>query len=177
MKRVKTYLIVFLLVLLSACGPKTTNTVTDFKVDGASVLTLMTDIGALTPNYITVDRNYSCPTRKFVEGEFSRALGAFISSMGTSGYKSSENDCDDYARAAAFFMGFLHHNTVHKISDTGIAFGEFYYTKAGAGGHAINVFLVHEEGNKVKILFYEPQTCSIVILSKEEIESCEYWRF
>ena len=140
------------------------------------------DINVGTMNYIAADAIYSLPTRDFIETDFAVALKTFFVKMGEADYVNVEQNCNKFALGATFFMDYLHHNTTNKLSDTGIAFGEFYYTRSaanGGGGHAINITIIANKNgtNQFTVLFFEPQTYSLVQLTQEEIESCEFYRF
>lgn len=164
--------------LLAGCGKKSgaANVVTNFTLTSQEVVNFMSDKCPTSYQYSVRDAKYSLPARSYIEGGFSTALKSFLFQLNSNEWKTEENDCDDFAVAAFFLMSFLHHNTAHKVSQTGLAFGEFHYMRADGQGHAINVAIARE-GEKLSLVFYEPQTYSIVELSKEEIESCVFWRF
>ena len=164
-------------LVLASCKKPTNNTVTNFTLTAQEINDVMWEVGALPSNFFTRDASYSLPSISYINGEFSNSLRSFLFNLSSAEWKTESNDCDDFAMAACFLMNFLHHNTVNKVKNTGIAFGEFYYYKQGVGYHAINVAVVRDENQKIKVVFFEPQTYSIVELNKEEIESCVFWRF
>ena len=153
------------------------NTVTDFSISSDAIVSVLaSNFVANTVCYRIADANYALPSKKWFETSFSSSYANFLFQLKESKYKKEENDCDDYARSCAFFAQLLHHNTIRKLQDTGIAVGEFWYTRDIGGDHAINFFLSRDDKGAVKVFFYEPQTQQIVTLSKKELESCSFWR-
>lgn len=169
--------LIFLLPFILSCSKQTKhNTVTNFTLNSTEVWGVMSDAGfGNISNYVIRDKNYSLPSENYIKNDFAGAFRSFLFQLDSGGWRAEENDCDDFALGAAFFMNFLHHNTANKVNKTGIAFGEFFYEKDGAG-HAINVAIVREDA-KIKVIFFEPQTYSIITLTRKETESCVYWRF
>lgn len=165
------------LLSASCSDSKSNKTVINSTINSEDIWNIMSSVGAgNTANFITRDTIYSLPSIEYITNQFSQNLKGFFFSLNSQGWKEQENDCDDFALGACFLMNFLHHNTVDKIRNTGIAFGEFYYIREQGGGHAINVAIV-KDNLEVKVVFYEPQTYSIVTLTQKEIESCVFWRF
>jgi hypothetical protein len=165
------------LAVLASCSPQPKNIFTGNTIDGENIWEIMSDIGVTTDVFITRDRIYSYPSLSFIQGQFSEGLRSFFWSLSSGAWTPEGNDCDDFALGAAFYMGYLHHSTQYKVEVSGIAFGEFYYIRDSGEGHAINVALVKNKDGAIKVVFYEPQTYSIVELSKSEIQSCIFWRF
>lgn len=118
------------------------------------------------------DDAYSLPSRHWVEWDFSRALFSVLSQLGFS-YTEEKSDCDDFARLSAAYAALLHSKEGNK---TGLAFGEFWYTRRDGGGHAINCYIV-SDGGELALRFFEPQTQSELALTDEEILSCVFCRF
>lgn len=114
------------------------------------------------------------PTANWITNGFSQSWIGFRESLGA--WTSEENDCDDFARGAAFFAQLLHHNTEGRPKSSALAFGEFWYQQRdNRGGHAIN-FYVYRVGTNMHVGFFEPQTGQGVTLTKQEIDSCYAWR-
>lgn len=111
------------------------------------------------------DSVYAAPTRRFVEGEFSRDLARVERDLGVSEYQPEKGDCDKFARRAAYWMMEWSEKTTANTG-AGIAFGVFLYARDAGGGHAINCF--PENG---RLVFYEPQTKRVVELSEAERRS------
>jgi hypothetical protein len=135
------------------------------------------------------DESYMCPSLNFVRGAFSNGFRSYMAAMGMNDYILNENDCDKYSNAAVHYMNFLHHQTSDKKRGTGIAIGIFDYIRGkdvtfnefGSpltvnAGHSINVIILRHN-NEIKVVFYEPQTYSIVELTPAEIWSCTRWYF
>jgi hypothetical protein len=120
-----------------------------------------------------IDNSYLLPALNWVAGGFTESWFEFKNAIGA--YSAEDNDCDDFARGAAFLAQVLHHNTPDRAKHVGLAFGEFCYISNTIGSHAINMFVCREDG-ALKIGFYEPQTCSVVELTPDEIGTCFFYR-
>lgn len=176
---IQALVVVGLFVLFVSCSKSGgTNTVTDFKLSKSQVNDFLGDTNKVIPmdGAVAADAEYALPTLGWIKGDFSSAFNSFKFQLGNSQWHSESNDCDDFARFAAFFAQYLHHNTTRKLANTGLCFGEFWYVTTAGTGHAINVFL-YRENEKVKLGFFEPQTGAVVNLTKQEIESCSFYRF
>lgn len=119
------------------------------------------------------DRVYMVPSQEWIGTGFSQSWTAFREALGP--WTAEDNDCDDFARGAAFFAQLLHHNTKGRPPASALAFGEFWYQRRDGVGHAINFFL-YREGSALKVGYFEPQTGQPLILTPKEIESCIAWR-
>lgn len=119
------------------------------------------------------DDNYSLPTRDWIALEFSTCLKMLLDDLAFK-WEPDRSDCDDFARLAAAYCCLLHSNTG---ADSGLAFGEFWFTRRDGQGHAINVFVTREIDGSLALNFFEPQTQQIIELTKEEIQSCDFCRF
>lgn len=125
---------------------------------------------------LIADSRYACPTRAWVEGEFTRGLFKFTAAISAVTYAIDEWDCDNFTACAALFGHLCHKDTAIKSSGTALAVGEFWFTTRNGHPHAINVLIVNN-GGKPLINFYEPQSLKIVNLNQKEIESCSGLRF
>jgi hypothetical protein len=126
------------------------------------------------PVGVFADSAYLLPSRSWVESTFAKSWFDFKASLGP--WTAEDNDCDDFARGAAFLAELLHHNTKDRPAKTSLAFGEFWYIRhEDNGGHAINFYAYREEG-VIKVGFFEPQTCLPVTLTEKEISSCVHFR-
>jgi hypothetical protein len=118
------------------------------------------------------DTQYSLPAEDWLSGSFASGLGSLLGQLGFA-WSAEKMDCDDFARFAASYAALLHSKSGNK---TGLAFGEFWYTRADGQGHAINVAVIRSGSGELALRFFEPQTQSIVELTKEEIATCEFCR-
>lgn len=172
--------ILLLAVLLLSCSKKKEehSTKTNLQITAAELVTFLVNTNYIAPTKcgIIADKAYMVPTLDWVQTDFYRAFAGFKLSLGTSRWSGEDNDCDDFARFAAFFAEYLHHNTPTRASGTSLAFGEFWYTRDIGGLHAVNVFL-YKDKEEIKIGFLEPQNGQILKLSFSEIHSCYYYRF
>ena len=168
--------IILSVLLLFGCSKQDNHPVSTFKMTGQKIRIHLATNGIIPSLSMYSDRNYAVPSKNWVAGAFSDSFFSFKQQLASSNWTAEENDCDDFARFSAFFAQYLHHNTPNKLKNTALSFGEFLYETKELQGHAINIFLYREQ-EKVKIGFYEPQTCKIVILTKEEIESCYFIKF
>jgi len=88
------------------------------------------------------------------------------------------NECADFARVCAGYANLLHANTAGRPPESGLAFGEFWFTKqvsGMSGGHAVNVFL-HRLNGKPTLGFFEPQNSEVIDLTAGEISSAHFVR-
>lgn len=142
-------------------------------VQGADILQFLSYTNNINPVFssIITDDNYSLPSRNWVLNSYSLSLKDLYNLVGGSKYIPAAWDCENFAKAAAFWMTVLHQNSPNRPPATGIAFGEFGYIKDNGEGHAINFFICIED-NKWKMYFYEPQTYQLIELSAEEKRNC-----
>lgn len=82
------------------------------------------------------------------------------------------NDCDNFARAYAQAAQDCHALTTAGTEE-GLAVGEVFYTKAGAGGHAIVTAFVGDAAP----IFIEPQNNAVLPLTPDELSSVFFVRF
>ena len=101
----------------------------------------------------------------------------FLQSLKMTHYIENVNDCDDFSKAFYVFARSKFKSEItNKKSPT---IGEFFYFKNGdqsSMGHALNIIIV-KKGEKLDLVFYEPQLCRIVKLSIEEINSGFFYAF
>jgi hypothetical protein len=123
------------------------------------------------------DKYYSIPTEKWIEQDFSKSFKKFLGSINSSKYVLEENDCDKFTLLAFTYVHILHHNTLNKIDQTGISFGEFwYYSEIFKSYHAVNVIIV-KRGGINKVIYFDAETQKIITLTDSEKLTCLYWRF
>lgn len=144
-------------------------------IDYVGIRTLTRNHGINPDKFVLVDSEYAFPSKTWLLNEFCGSLKSFLNYLGLSDYQKSNNDCDDFCRAAALLAQVLHHRTSPN-SDSALAIGEFYYNlDSGAGNHAINIAIIFD--SEPKIVFLEPQTREQVFLSEREKNSCYFIRF
>lgn len=139
--------------------------------------------GIYPQRQVCADEAFSLPTRKWFVADFAEALRIFYASL-RNFYGKQSQDCDDWARGAAWFASFLHNRTRPNLS--ALAVGEMWYNRdypvvgesAGdsrvGGPHAI-IFAVVKE-RRYEVLFLEPQTSVQLFLTKSELQSVEMMR-
>jgi hypothetical protein len=118
------------------------------------------------------DSQYSLPSADWVRGEFGEKLRETAFRLGYS-YRLESEDCDDFSLLALWYARRSHGL---RRKGTGLAFGEFNYTRRIGGAHAINLFVCRENGLLVA-RFYEPQLFREISLTTEEMQSCVFCRF
>ena len=95
-------------------------------------------------------------------------------------YRKRNNLQYDVNTTSCEAFSFQCHFASQEIEKVNITVGVFFYmpdNKVGSGiGHAINVILINED-DKIKAVFFEPQTSKFVNLSKSELASCSFWYF
>jgi hypothetical protein len=120
------------------------------------------------------DSTYYLPSYKWVTNDFTLSWLKFKETFVK--WTEQKNDCDDFARGAAFFAQLLHHNTARQLRGA-LAFGEMWYkpSRNRSSRHAIN-FALYRLGGIVYPAYYEPQNGTEIKLTLEEARSCDYWR-
>jgi hypothetical protein len=123
------------------------------------------------PDIVFLDEQYAEPTLSYLQHEFSHALTANLTAQGLMGYDVESNDCDDFAVEAWALMRRCHSRTIKQEGYVrcSIAFGCWQYRPANSNGatHIINCAVI-DNG----LVFYEPQTQSVIQLTDEEISTC-----
>lgn len=118
------------------------------------------------------DDVYALPDRDWIAGEFAQALAPKLEVL-VGPFVPEESDCDDFADVTACFARICHRKTLARPRESSIALGEFWYTRADGGGHAISI-LVPRVNGQLALAFFEPQWRQLVTLSQPEIASCAY---
>lgn len=189
MKMSKVNLLLVILSLLMVFGPTgcnksdTVSSVKRIELPAAPSRTYnifeirlaILEAGISTDKNVLTDTVYILAQKSWLEKEFSEGLAAFQFQFGIDHWSAEENDCDKFADAASFYLKFLNHSSPNRNVNAGLAAGIVYYVVDGRGGHAINMFIVSEDG-KLKVAFYEPQRRMFVKLSPTEIASIFFWK-
>lgn len=136
------------------------------------------------PNQVMIgDVEYALPSLKWLRGPFATALRRLFGAVEVDHWEEEQNDCDDFARGAAWYGSILHNRSAGGagMRRTGLAFGEFWYQKRNGAAHAINCAIIGE-GNLRRLVFFEPQNVlknadPIVVLSDQEKMICLGYRF
>jgi hypothetical protein len=130
---------------------------------------------------LLLDGAYALPELNWLRRRFASALRTHFRAFEQFAWVEEQNDCDDFARAAAAFAAILHNRTAGAgAARTGLAFGEFWYQQKSGMGHAINCAVVAEP--EMRLVFFEPQNVlrnadPIIELSNEEKITCYGYRF
>lgn len=117
------------------------------------------------------DQTYALPTRADLERI--TAGWMYVAKVLGFTYQAESQDCDKFSRFAAAYAGLVHAKQtqeVEAITPGGFPLGEFYYVSP-AGTHAITVAIVGE-GERLEVVWMEPQTGKLMELTQAEIESC-----
>lgn len=142
-------------------------------LSGPDLVQILFDNGIACDNgYSIADRSYACPTLNWLKMVFAEALETFQSEFSQERWDQDINDCDDFARAAAFYAQWLHHNTKAPKA-AALAFGELWFQQKTGGWHAINCAVVEDN----KLVFFEPQNQTVIQLTDDERLSCALVRF
>lgn len=104
-----------------------------------AVIDVLAKSGIQPSVFMIGDGSYVMPTVSWIKDRFSIAFREFLEHLDTQVWKPEKNDCENFARGAAFFASVLHTRTSDVESE--IAFGEFWYVKDPSEPHAINVIL------------------------------------
>lgn len=151
--------------------PPPTRQLTPQEVVGVLAKTNVVSLSFALPDSV-----YVMPTVRWINSEFSSGLWQFQTELGISRWSAESNDCDKFAIATSFYAKWLNHSSPNRIQ-AALSVGELYYYRNAdiSQGHAINFFVVLV-GDSLQAVFYEPQTRSIVELSKAERESVFFWK-
>ncbi len=143
---------------------------------GAQIAEQLQAAGVVSLSWHIADRDYALPTVNFLRRAFASALWSFQNFFAVLSWTEEANDCDDFARISAGFAQILHYLTPGRPAQSALAVGEFWYQKDNfGGGHAINVACCGLEPSDV--VFYEPQTRTVVHLSDTEKANATMVRF
>ena len=125
-----------------------------------------------------LDREYACPAADYIRGDFAKWFWAEQYRRGVAVWKAESNDCDNFSLRAMVDFQVAHHQASPN-SQTGIAFGLFFYRVGGkpdGEAHAICFAIIRGADGKYCVMFFEPQpqggTFGEVMLNQEEINSC-----
>jgi hypothetical protein len=166
--------------LASSCSKRSDNVVSNFTMTSEEVFSFMFIENGIdvSTGYGIKDTLYVCPDEDWLNGRFSKIiLPQYLVERRASTWVAESNDCDDFAEHAKVLMNEIHHNTKHKVPNTGVLFGVVWYTRDIGGSHAINWAIVRDKvSQKPKLVFFEPQnSVGIIKLSKKEISSISFW--
>lgn len=130
------------------------------------------------------DSVYVLPGERFLRQRFAVSLQAFFKAMEQLKWEAEQSDCDDFERGAAYWASRLHKRSAkaNGAEGTAVAFGEFWYQDDAGFKHAINCAIVSDEGEPMRLIFFEPQNVlrgadPIVPLSEKEKALCSGYRF
>lgn len=124
------------------------------------------------PHIILPDESYATPTLHWLQGLFWEWFRAARWSHNLDRW-TRKNDCDNFARAYAQAAQDCHAGS-HGSDAEALAVGEYFYQKAGAGGHAIVAAFV---GDPAELVFIEPQSNQLLDLTPAERASAFFVRF
>lgn len=168
-------LVIGTLLFTAGCSNKSSD---DIKIPAPPTMTVSGNelnevLAHLTPGAPVIlinDDKYLLPTPGWIKNDFSAGLFEFQAFFGISRWSTESNDCDKFALATVFYAHWLHEKSPNRTVSAGITCGEVYYISSRGGPHAINFFVVSNKG-ELQVIFYEPQTCSIIQLSPAELKS------
>lgn len=116
---------------------------------------------------------YALPDENWIATEFAVALQAEQRRLGLDRYVEGKNDCTKFSWHAVDFAAQCHLHTQDDAEEsTAIAFGVFDYIKPSGEGHSINIAICRNEDMTLKVVYFEPQLCSLVIPSRQQGSLC-----
>ena len=134
---------------------------------GDSIYELLLAKGISSRAITVLDDDYRLPARSVIVEDFAKAFDDLKSFLGTRKYIKNARDCDKFAMLAHWLFTEIHAQSDHQSK--GVAFGQFGYIRDAVWtGHQINFAIVENK----ELVFFEPQTCRLVELSKSEFNSC-----
>lgn len=133
---------------------------------------------AQTTSQISAE-NYACPSREWLEGDFSSALKTDLDRLGASRYVLGKDDCRIFS-LYAMALAYLCHN-LGTNATSAVSFGMVNYLKAVPNGlpvgHRVNLVVVEDTPVEFTPVFYEPQLAQIVQLTQDELDSVNGYYF
>lgn len=158
-------------------------------VSGEQIAALLVQLNIHAPQQI-LDAQFVMPKTDWVETVFADALTSLVRQLDYV-YKAEARDCDDFARFAAWYMGYLH-SRMADAEGKAIAMGEFGYYEPNIGvwgGYHAIVFTVDIKPDRsgFELRFFEPQPTATDYritkvcmrqrqLTPDDIGSCIYLR-
>lgn len=143
----------------------------------------MTEQEVWAEQTFVADSVYALPEEQWLRTRFATALRTFYQAVEHTLWTAEQSDCDDFARLAGAFASARHNRSAAgEVRETGLAFGEYWYQRRTGTGHAINCAVVSDGGERLRLLFFEPQnvlrnTDPIIELTPEEKAVCYGYRF
>jgi hypothetical protein len=162
--KILTCIIIIICLFILGCGKisdkpiKTYRSATATEIENFIQSKMPSD--AIRARLVFRDTNYLIPTEEWVRKDFSEELSSFLFDFNIRSYKEGRNECDKFSLYGRAVANILNAHNSNK-PDTGIAVGEFVYMD-GIDPHDINVFIVSDESEKLKLIYYEPQVCQII---------------
>lgn len=117
------------------------------------------------------DKSYALPSKEWVVDEFSHYYRCFLNRMGLEKW-DEQWDCENFSKLAQALAGIAHAKT-RKRKEQGLAFGVFNFILDANSHHSINTFITKKDG----VLFWEPQTQELIVLSEKEEASATFVLF
>jgi hypothetical protein len=108
------------------------------------------------------DELYAIPTAEWVKNEFTPQFKKFLIKYNLMVFRTIENDCDKYSHYGRTVSRIMHKNIKNKPPYTAIPIGELDYMRTKTDAHSINFFIVRDEFNEIKLMFYDPQCQKII---------------
>ena len=142
-------------------------------ISAAHIERVLTDTFPNLAYVYTVDRDYICPSRRWVMSAYRKWYldllweWGFVAKDVNSVIWKTHFDCDNYSSLFRSLAG-VRHGRRRKAEAQGVAIGSMGYLNAGEGPHAINCAFVGEQAD---LMFIEPQGVKEIILTEAELLS------
>lgn len=111
-----------------------------------------------------VDQMYAAPTIEWITKYYTPQLNQFLFDYQLNTPSPTHNECDKYSYYGVTVGHIMFHHS-KTSDDTALAIGEFYYV-----GHAIVFFIATDADNKLKLVFYDPRTKSIIDFKPQDYD-------
>ena len=135
------------------------------KIEASELRKVFADV----PVVIIPDRNYHCPSKRWVLGVVYDNFAGYLGQRGQS--YERRFDCDDHARMFAVWAVLEYIKEIREPE--GVAVGELFYRRRDGVGHAINVAVLDNK----KVTYIEPQLGRTIRLNQDEKKSIWFVRF
>ena len=167
MKNIILFLAV--IVLITGCKPKYPESPKYIVISGDDLRNFIVETNHINAGDCTlmVDNSYAVPTVDWIKESYTPILKQFLFDNQLDLYQSGKNECDKFSYYGVT-VGHMMHFHSKSPSNTGLSIGELTYT-VSLTPHDIMFFVATDKSDKLKLVFYEPQTQQILDLDPADI--------
>lgn len=164
------------LIILASCSKQISSPQSIATINREDLQAFMGGSFAPEMGYGIPESLYVCVSESWIKTDFAESFGRYLQIIKEAVPSPTTWDCHNFAEAAKTWADALYDSTPNKPKGAALGCLEFWYNRDIGGGHAINGFLV-KDGKNLKIVFFEPQTRQVVLLSKKELDNCLFYKY